>query len=318
MPESQSPERLHASLSSWNRARLSPGVPDPGWKEALQEEVVLRTAEVEWVEAERASVAARARSAPRDPDGFVAWFERLREEGPGQGDPLFPYLAREATADELRWFLCQEVAGEAGFDDLVALTQVKAPVRAKLELARNYWDEMGRGREEGMHGGMLEDLAREVGAAPGTTPIVWEAQALGNLLVALAATRSYAFHAMGALGAIELTAPTRAVHVVQGLKRVGVSPAGYRYFALHATLDVKHSAAWNEEILRPLVQSRPEVAPFIAEGALLRLEAGARCFARYRGELNVPGAYDSSRGSQPSRASRAESSRSKRTPTSVR
>ena len=57
------------------------------------------------------------------------------------------------------WFVTQEVAGEAGFEDLLALTQVKMPVTAKLEMARNYWDEMGRGRVGGMHGPLLERLA---------------------------------------------------------------------------------------------------------------------------------------------------------------
>ena len=66
------------------------------------------------------------------------------------------------------WFLTQEVAGEAGFDDLLALTQVKMPVTAKLEMARNYWDEMGRGRETAMHGPLLERLASylEIDAQP--------------------------------------------------------------------------------------------------------------------------------------------------------
>jgi hypothetical protein len=36
---------------------------------------------------------------------------------------------------EISWFMEQEAAGEAGFDDLVAYTQVKLPARAKLELA---------------------------------------------------------------------------------------------------------------------------------------------------------------------------------------
>ena len=36
--------------------------------------------------------------------------------------------------------------------------QIKLPTRMKLELARNYWDEMGRGNEKGMHGPMLERL----------------------------------------------------------------------------------------------------------------------------------------------------------------
>ena len=80
----------------------------------------------------RASVAARAAQAPRDPDGFVAWFEELEHTGPGQNDPLFPWLAETATMDEMRWFLTQEVAGEAGFEDLAAITQVRLSQRAKL------------------------------------------------------------------------------------------------------------------------------------------------------------------------------------------
>jgi hypothetical protein len=311
------PAQLHETLSAWNRERLCPGVPDDAWREALRRGGRLLVAEGGFVERERAAVAARAALAPRDPAGFVAWFEQLREDGPGQGDPLFPYLAGRATRAEVRWFLCQEVAGEAGFDDLVAMTQVKAPVRAKLELARNYWDEMGRGREEGMHGRMLEGLAREVGAEPGAEPVVWEALALGNLLVALASSRRYAHHALGALGAIELTAPTRAVHVVAALRRVGVSRDGARYFALHATLDVKHSEAWDREILAPIVAADPAVAPFIAEGALMRLAAGARCFERYRRELGLAPA-SAREPSHPSRSRRAPSSRVKRSPTSVR
>ena len=63
--------------------------------------------------------------------------------------------------EEMRWFLTQEVAGEAGFEDLAALTQVKLPQRPKLEIARNYWDEMGRGNPKGMHGPLLETLAEQ-------------------------------------------------------------------------------------------------------------------------------------------------------------
>ena len=90
-----------------------------------------------------------SRAASQD---FIDWFEELRETGPGQGDPLFPWIAEVATREEMLWFLTQEVAGEAGFDDLLAITQVKMPVTAKLEMARNYWDEMGRGKDTAMHG----------------------------------------------------------------------------------------------------------------------------------------------------------------------
>ena len=277
------PTELHLALTHFAQRRLRPALPDspvhqPG-------DPRLRALEAAFLEDEREAVAPLAAEAPGEPQQFVRWFEALRETGPGQGDPLFPWLATRASFAQMRWFLQQEVAGEAGFDDLVALTQVRMPVRAKLELARNYWDEMGRGREPAMHGPLLAQLAHAVDAEADPAHTVWEALALGNLLVALALDRRYAYHSVGALGAVELTAPGRVAQVDQGLARLGLPKAARRYFTLHATLDLQHSAAWNREVLAPLVAEEPRAARAIAEGALMRLRAGARCFERYRREL---------------------------------
>ena len=187
----------------------------------------------------------------------------------------------------MRWFLTQEVAGEAGFDDLVALTQVRMPVQPKLEMARNYWDEMGRGKHVGMHGPMLELAVQELRLEPSIETTVWESLALANLMIALAQGRRYAFHSVGALGVIELTAPGRVSLVNEGLAQLGVSSAGRRYFQLHANLDVLHSREWNREIIRPLVAADARCARALAEGALLRLRCGARCFERYRAEFGL-------------------------------
>ena len=271
------PPQLHLALTCFARERLEPRLPDRPADAA--DAARLRALEGAFVESERAAVAARAMDAPQTPDAFVRWFEELRETGPGQGDPLFPWLAQTASLAEMKWFLAQEVAGEAGFDDLLALTQVKMPVQAKLELARNYWDEMGRGRPSAMHGPLLSDLARALGVNADPEKTVWESLALANLMVALALDR------IGALGAIELTAPGRVAQVDRGLARLGVPKAARRYFTLHATLDLKHSEAWNREVLRSLVAREPRAAQAIAEGALMRLRAGARCFDRYRREL---------------------------------
>lgn len=271
-------------LSRWNHDRLSPSKPHADWRAELTQEHEMRLLEGAFIETTRAAIADRAAAAPDDADGFVAWFEALKATGPGQNDPLFPWLAEDAPFEDMRWFLLQEVAGEAGFDDLVALTQVKMPPRAKLELARNYWDEMGRGAEAGMHGPMLAQLANALDLDPTIEGTCAASLALGNTLVAFATTRRYAYHAVGALGAVELTAPWRADLVAKGLKRLGVGKSR-KYFALHATLDIAHSEAWNAEVLRPLVESDPSCARFIAEGALMRLEAGRRCFETYRAHL---------------------------------
>jgi hypothetical protein len=274
-------------LAHFNHQRLQPGLPSAHWKHELDSEARVLAAERDFVEAVRAEIAPLARGIPDDVDGFIAWFERLRAEGPGQGDPLFPWLASAATLEQMRWFIEQEVAGEAGFDDLLALTQMKMPEQAKLEMARNYWDEMGRGKSKGMHGPMLGRLAGHLDVHPTPERVLPDALALGNMMVALARHRSYAFHSIGALGVIEMTAPTRAGYVDRGLRRLGIPAKKRHYFALHAVLDVRHSECWNREVLRPLVQEDPRRAQAIGEGALLRLWHGAQCFERYREKFGL-------------------------------
>ena len=279
-PESQ--HQFHVRLNRFNYTRLAPSCGDAHWQTELSTEETLRIAEGHFVESERRRIRAAGRDLPRNADGFMRWFEDLRDNGPGQNDRLFPWLATAATLDQMRWFLTQEAAGEAGFDDLVALTQIRFPARAKLEMARNYWDEMGRGHERGMHGLMLSAAVRELHLNPSPETTIWEGLALSNLMVALAINRRYAYHSVGALGVIEMTAPGRVSLVNEGLKRLGAPEAARTYFQLHAGLDVKHSKAWNEEVIAPLVAAHPEAATAIAEGALMRLAAGARCFASYR------------------------------------
>lgn len=274
-------------LAQWNHTRLAPGFPEECWRDQLELDQTMLRLEGAFLEELRAEVRSEAEGVPLDADGFVAWFEQLKDFGPGQGDPLFPWLAEEASREELRWFLEQEAAGEAGFDDLVAMTQVKLPDQAKLELARNYWDEMGRGNAAGMHGPMLGRLVAVLDLAPRIETTVWQSLALANAMTAMATTRRYAWHSVGALGAIELTAPGRSACVARGLARIGLSERDRRYFALHAVLDVKHSEDWNREALQPLVAENPRRAVAIAEGALLRLRCGEACFQRYRAEFGL-------------------------------
>ena len=278
-------DSFQRGLAHWNRERLQPGLPADDWQRTLERDTRMIRLQTAFLEELRAEVRAEAAAVPCDADGFIAWFEELKQVGPGQGDPLFPWLAEEASAEQIKWFFEQEAAGEAGFDDLVAMTQVKLPTGPKLELARNYWDEMGRGQAAGMHGPMLDALVETLGVDPQIETTAWESLALANAMTAMASTRAYAWHSVGALGVIELTAPGRSKLVAQGLRRIGLSNRERRYFDLHAHLDVKHSAAWNAEAIGPLVAEDPRRARPIAEGALIRLRCGARCFARYRNLL---------------------------------
>ncbi|WP_313539669.1 iron-containing redox enzyme family protein [Sphingomonas sp.] len=278
-------DSFQRGLAHWNRERLEPGFPSDDWQRRFERDVRMERLQGAFLEELRAEIVEEAAEAPTDVDGFIDWFEGLKATGPGQGDPLFPWLADMADRDELRWFFEQEAAGEAGFDDLVAMTQVKLPTRPKLELARNYWDEMGHGTEKGMHGPMLDALVETLAVTPVIENTVWESLCLANAMTAMASSRRYAWHSVGALGVIELTAPGRSAATAEGLKRVGLSPKEARYFTLHAVLDIKHSEDWNREAIRPAVEEDPRRATAMAEGALIRLRCGARCFEAYRERL---------------------------------
>ena len=171
-------EILHLRLNALNRLRLQPDVPSDDWtqggcrrwEEEARRAAANAAAEISFLEDERAMASAQALDAPQDRAGFLEWFTELRRSGPGQHHPLFDFLEHEATYDQMQWFVRQEVAGEAGFDDLVALTQLRMPVQAKLEMARNYWDEMGRGKQRAMHGPLLGDLASSRSPSPTSQP----------------------------------------------------------------------------------------------------------------------------------------------------
>src|SRR3546814_7366703 len=94
---------------------------------------------------------------------------------------------------------------------------------------------------------MLAVLAEALGVQPRIENTVWESLALANAMTAMATSRRFAWHSIGALGIIEQTAPGRSVEVAAGLRRIGLSGRERHYFDLHAVLDVKHSEAWNRD-----------------------------------------------------------------------
>src|SRR5437762_2593573 len=94
-------------LARFNRQRLQPGLPSNQEKHELESEARVLSAETDFLNAVFERISPLSRNIPDDVDDFVAWFERLREHGPGQGDPLFPWLERTATLEQMRWFIEQ-------------------------------------------------------------------------------------------------------------------------------------------------------------------------------------------------------------------
>src|SRR5512145_2747913 len=85
--------RFQTFLTKFNARSLEPLLPGTASDDDLAEEHAVTRAEIAFVEAVRRAIAPLVADVPDDADAFIAWFERLRDVGPGQGDPLFPWLA---------------------------------------------------------------------------------------------------------------------------------------------------------------------------------------------------------------------------------
>jgi hypothetical protein len=227
----------------------------------------------------RTVVDLSADTLPSDPDAFVRWYRTTAFAHPLYEHELYSYLASDADRPALEWFFGMEAAGEAGFDDLVALAQVGTRGGVKIEMGRNYWDELGNGRPHAVHTHLfhrlIDDLALVV---PTADALPWQVLASANVMLWSCIPRRNAFRAQGALGAVELLAPQRCTRVVHGALRVGITKPTVSYYAAHAIIDVGHAEGWLDHVVRGTVRAVPESRTEIAEGLVCRADASVDYF----------------------------------------
>jgi hypothetical protein len=280
-------EPLHRRLAEFNRLRLKPSFDVVDWQQQLRQDGELRVLEGHFIESERAQIQEAASKVPTQPREFAGWLGSLKEASAAQSEPLFRWLAEHATQSEMSWLLAQELSGEDNLEDVLALAQVNRPWRAKIEMARNYWDEMGQGNTSATSARLTEALQQELHMDSTEAP-VWETLARSNLMLGLATSRRYGFQVLGALALVEMSAGGNAALLNAGLKRLGYAGTARAYFGMRETLSPLRAHSWNEGVLLPYVAQDARTAAAIAEGALMRLVADARCVQRYRNELKVP------------------------------
>ena len=185
---------FHRRLAAFNARRFTPGLPHDGWEADDHAQCADASSR------RGAGSSSSASGSPRGPrrrrvtrPGSSPGSRSWTALGPGRATRCSP-----GWPSRLAWTRCagsspRRSRARPGFEDLTAVTQVRLPQRPKLELARNYWDEMGRGNPKGMHGPMLETLARALKLEPRVETTVWESLALANTMAgwpATGATRS--------------------------------------------------------------------------------------------------------------------------------
>jgi hypothetical protein len=216
---------------------------------------------------------------PQDGAAFAGWYRQAAFMHPLYEHDLYAFLSSEATRPQIEWFLTMEAAGEAAFDDLVALGQIGTRGEVKMEMAQNFWDEMGNGKTHAVHTHLfyrlIEGLAIE---PPEADDLPWQVLSGVNVMLWACLARRNAFRAQGALGAVELLAPQRCTRLVHGAIRLGIAKRTVSYYGAHAIIDIGHAEGWLEHVVAPQVDSVPASRVGIAEGLLVRADASLDYF----------------------------------------
>jgi hypothetical protein len=200
--------------------------------------------------------------------------------------PAYRWLARTATWTELVRFLALEGGPDGGFDDLVAGCQVGLSGSAKLELGKNYWDEMGCGDPGAVHTVLHQRMAAAI-AMPTLRREEQPVEALERAAVGglLATNRWLQPQMVGALGLLELQAGPRCRLVVQAFDRLGAPAEAYPFYVEHAEVDPVHGRDWMDKAIVPLVADKPHWGPRIVKGAWWRSQLNLAFFEAARREL---------------------------------
>ena len=231
--------------------------------------IVAEDAKVDW---------AAVESAPSDPGAYLSW---LKKSARGHRVFKHPYytefIRHHATADDLRKYVIQESVVDGRFDDLLALMQVGTAGASKMEIASNFWDEMGNGKPDEVHTTLFNQLYEVFDITEQELEDSLTATALlsGNLAVLLCRYRRFYPEAVGFLGMTEWLVPDRFVQVVSAWERLGLPDVGIVYHRLHITVDSQHAAGWFHNIVLPSAGSA-YMRRGIARGTLWRLNSSAR------------------------------------------
>jgi diacylglycerol kinase family enzyme len=215
--------------------------------------------------------------------------DALRQQAAASEVPaVYDWLAEQAPADKLWWFLGLEGGPDGGFDDLVAVAQVGLSGEPKLEMARNYWDEMGRGDLDAVHTELHRVMA-SVGDLPDLAAHELPVPALERLALGttLATNRWLQPELVGALGLIELQAGPRCRRVATGLRRIGAPEDALPFYDEHATADPRHGKDWLTHVVTPLAMTSPRWAGGMVRGARWRATANARFLEDLSARLGV-------------------------------
>ncbi|MBC9716068.1 iron-containing redox enzyme family protein [Streptomyces sp. TRM66268-LWL] len=221
-------------------------------------------------------------SSPEDPEQFVPWLKSVVRQHTVFKHPYYhQFLRNEATEEDFRKFVLQESSVDARFDDLLATMQVGTDGATKMEIANNFWDEMGNGDPAQVHTVLFQRIIEHFGITDEELKENLSAEALlgGNLAVMICRYRNLFYEAVGHLAVAEWLAPDRFSQVLHGWERLGLPDDGITYHRLHIGIDAHHASGWFANVVKPMAGDAA-ARRAITRGAFWRLNSSGRYLDR--------------------------------------
>jgi hypothetical protein len=229
---------------------------------------------------------------PADSDELVAALKRLWSEHPASCHPLFDFLEKEASKEQIIAFFTSDSALNIRFFDLLLFSMVGSRIEVRKELAQNFWDESGRGEPARSHVTLFRRLLDSVGVGQAVdnhaAKLDWQGLAGYNLFMLTALNRRHYFKLLGILAMTELLDPPQYEKLARGCRRVGLGTANeLEYYDEHVTIDVVHGEGWLMNVIVPIVEQTPSASADILVGARLRLQSCAGYYDALYAKLNA-------------------------------
>ena len=253
-------------------------------KESIPDELHMRrfkTMEGEWAhyEEQHCLVQYPCEQQVRD----VFFIKKVLSSHPVFDHVLFDYLCHLASESDIKNFILNESILNLEFFDYLAFALPGTRGQMKSEIARNLWDEAGKGEEALFHTTLFERLMHDLELKYDREAILsrlsWEALAGINLFNRLASYPVNKMKYFGLLAATELLDPLHYTKFIQGLSRVFRNKSvDYRYYSEHETIDVLHAQGWLEKVIFPTLLKNPEKTKDFWIGFYLRLDSAKRYY----------------------------------------
>ena len=260
------------------------GTPQPGQGRNQYHPFVMRIRneiESRWEAFETERIDVAADNIPNDDEDFIAFVRELCEARSLANHPLFDFLERDATQQQVVEFFRHEGVLILRFCDLMVLSLLGVDENVRGELAINLWDEVGNGDYKNRHTELFRRLLRYADAkspeaddlpADLSAELDWQGLAGYNLYVFLGLHRRNFFKFIGGMGAAEYMDPPQYEKILKGCRRVGLTDSeALAYYAGHAELDVEHGEAWFADVMAPLIKKYPAAKYDIVAGSIMRI-----------------------------------------------